>query len=71
MDYRVDKDGTVHATIGRKSMGSEKLTDNFRTFMASILKAKPSSSKGIYMKGIAISSTMGAGIKLDTVEFSK
>lgn len=71
LDYRVDKDGTVHATIGRKSMGSEKLTDNFRTFMASILKAKPSSSKGIYMKGIAISSTMGAGIKLDTVEFSK
>lgn len=71
LDFRVDKDGTVHATIGRKSMGKEKLSDNFRSFMDAILKAKPSSSKGIYMRGVAVSSTMGPGIKIDPMEFSK
>lgn len=71
LDFRVDKDGTVHATIGRKSMGAEKLGDNFRSFMSAILKAKPSSSKGIYLRGLAVSSTMGPGVKLDPMEFSK
>jgi large subunit ribosomal protein L1 len=71
LDFRVDKDGTVHATIGRKSMGKEKLTDNFKSFMSAIVKAKPSSSKGIYMRGIAVSSTMGPGVKIDPLEFSK
>lgn len=71
LDFRVDKDGTVHATIGRKSMGKEKLSDNFRSFMDAILKAKPSSSKGVYMRGVAVSSTMGPGIKIDPMEFSK
>lgn len=71
LDFRVDKDGTVHATIGRKSMGKDKLSDNFRSFMDAILKAKPSSSKGVYMRGVAVSSTMGPGIKIDPMEFSK
>lgn len=71
LDFRVDKDGTVHATIGRKSMGKEKLADNFKSFMAAIVKAKPSSSKGIYMRGVAVSSTMGPGVKIDPMEFSK
>jgi large subunit ribosomal protein L1 len=69
LDFRVDKDGTIHATIGRKSMGKEKLTDNFKTLIQALMKAKPSSSKGVYMKGIAISSTMGPGVKIDPVEF--
>ncbi len=71
LDFRVDKDGTIHATIGRKSMGKEKLTDNFNSLMQALLKAKPSSSKGIYMRGIAVSSTMGPGVKIDPMEFSK
>ncbi len=71
LDFRVDKDGTVHATIGRKSMGKDKLNDNFKSFMDAILKAKPSSSKGVYMRGVAVSSTMGPGIKIDPMEFSK
>lgn len=71
LDFRVDKVGTVHATIGRKSMGKEKLTDNFRTFMQALMKAKPASSKGVYMRGVAMSSTMGPGLKVDTLEFAK
>ncbi len=71
LDFRVDKDGTIHATIGRKSMGAGKLTDNFNSLMQALLKAKPSSSKGVYMRGVAVSSTMGPGIKIDPMEFSK
>ena len=65
LDFRVDKAGIVHAGIGRKSMGTDKLKDNFNIFMAAILKAKPVSSKGIYLRSISMSSTMGPGIKLD------
>lgn len=70
LDFRVDKVGTVHATIGRKSMGKEKLHENFKTLMSALQKAKPSSSKGIYMKGISMASTMGPGVKVDVSEFS-
>lgn len=69
LDFRVDKVGTVHAVIGKKSMGAEKLKDNFDAFMGAIMKAKPASSKGIYLQGITVSSTMGPGVKLNyTVE---
>ncbi len=68
LDYRVDKAGIVHAGIGRKSMGIDKLRDNFNTLMTSVVKAKPSSSKGIYLRGISVSSTMGVGLKVDTNE---
>ncbi len=66
LDFRVDKAGIVHAGIGKKSMGDAKLRDNFLTLMGAILKAKPASSKGIYLQSIAVSSTMGPGMKLDT-----
>lgn len=66
LDYRVDKAGIVHAMIGKKSMGEAKLKDNFMALMGSIVKAKPSTSKGVYLRSISISSTMGPGIKLDT-----
>lgn len=65
LDFRVDKAGIVHATIGRKSMGAEKLKDNYDTFIGAIMKAKPATSKGIYMRGVTVSSTMGPGIKME------
>ena len=63
--YRVEKAGIVHASIGRKSMGSDKLKDNFLTLMTALQKAKPASSKGVYMKGVTLAATMGPGIGLD------
>jgi large subunit ribosomal protein L1 len=65
LSFRVDKAGIVHAGIGRKSMGTNKLKDNFMSFLAVIVKAKPASSKGIYLRSISMSSTMGPGIKVD------
>ncbi|MCO5114351.1 MAG: 50S ribosomal protein L1 [Bdellovibrionaceae bacterium] len=71
LDFRVDKAGTVHASIGRKSMGKDKLLDNFKSLIGALQKAKPSSSKGVYFKGISVASTMGPGVKVDTVEYLK
>ncbi len=65
LDFRVDKAGIVHATIGRKSMGVEKLKENYQAFLGTVVKAKPASSKGVYVRGISLSSTMGPGIRLD------
>ena len=65
LDFRVDKAAIVHAVIGRKSMGADKLKDNFMAFMAALLKAKPSTSKGNYLRGVTLSSTMGPGVKMD------
>jgi large subunit ribosomal protein L1 len=61
-DYRTEKAGVVHVAIGKSSFGKEKLIDNARTVIKSLEKAKPSSSKGKYLKKISISSTMGVGI---------
>jgi large subunit ribosomal protein L1 len=65
LDFRVDKAGIVHAGIGKKSMGAGKLKDNFMALMNALAKAKPSTSKGNYLLGITVSSTMGPGVKLD------
>src|ERR1700761_1802494 len=65
LDFRVDKAGITRATIGRKSMGADKLKDNFNTFMSALLKAKPATSKGNYLRGVTVSSTMGPGVKMD------
>lgn len=65
LDFRIDKAGIVHAGIGKKSMGAQKLADNFNALMASVMKAKPNSSKGVYLKSITVSSTMGPGVKVD------
>lgn len=65
LDFRVEKAGIVHAGIGKKSLGSEKLRENFMAFMGALMKAKPASSKGIYLQGITMASTMGPGIKVD------
>lgn len=66
--FRVDKAGIVHASIGRKAMGSDQLRENYVTFMQTLLKAKPPSSKGNYLRGISVSSTMGPGVRIDLAE---
>jgi large subunit ribosomal protein L1 len=67
LDFRVDKAGIIHAGIGKKSMGAAKLRDNFGALIGAILKAKPASSKGVYVQGITVSSTMGPSVKLDSM----
>lgn len=68
LDFRVDKAGIIHASIGRKSMGPQKLKENFDIFMAAVVKAKPATSKGIYLRSMFVSSTMGPSIRLDANE---
>ncbi|MBX2987396.1 MAG: 50S ribosomal protein L1 [Bdellovibrionaceae bacterium] len=68
LDFRVDKAGILHAGIGKKSMGSTKLLENFNVLLGAVVKAKPSSSKGQYLRSITVSSTMGPGIALDVNE---
>jgi large subunit ribosomal protein L1 len=68
LDFRVDKAGIVHVSIGRKSMGAAKLKDNFDAFIQAIVKAKPATSKGTYLRSMTIASTMGPGVKLDANE---
>ena len=65
LDFRVDKAGIIHAGVGRKSMGADKLRDNAIAFLGAVIKAKPATSKGIYVQSIACASTMGPGIKVD------
>ncbi len=63
--FKVDKAGIVHAPIGKASFGADKLFDNFASLMAMVGKLKPASAKGTYVKGIAVSTTMGPGIKIE------
>jgi large subunit ribosomal protein L1 len=65
VQFRVDKAGIVHATIGRRSFASEKLQGNLLALVDALNKAKPASSKGIYLKKVALSSTMGVGARVD------
>jgi large subunit ribosomal protein L1 len=65
VQFRVDKAGIVHATIGRRSFDSEKLQGNLLALVDALNKAKPASSKGIYLKKVALSSTMGVGARVD------
>jgi large subunit ribosomal protein L1 len=66
IEFRVEKAGIVHAPMGKVSFGVEKLVQNVSTFLETILRMKPSSSKGTYLRGIAVSTTMGPGVKIDT-----
>ena len=67
LDFRVDKAGIIHAGIGKRSMGADKLKDNFMALLGAVVKAKPASSKGIYLQGITVSSTMGPGVRIDAL----
>lgn len=68
LDFRVDKAGIIHAGIGRKSMGAQKLKENLQAFVGAVVKAKPATSKGVYLQKMTISSTMGPGIKIDITQ---
>lgn len=69
VEFRVDKAGIIHAPIGRKKFATDKLVENMKALMDALIKAKPAGSKGIYLKGINISTTMGPGIKIDPKNF--
>lgn len=66
VDWRVDKAGVVHAPAGKLSFGEQKLVENAHALLAAIVKARPASAKGNYVRSIAISSTMGPGVRIDT-----
>jgi len=70
VQFRVDKAGIVHGTIGRRSFDSDKLKENLSALVDALSKAKPAASKGIYLKKIAVSSTMGVGVRVDTQSLS-
>lgn len=65
IEYRLDKNNIVHCPIGKVSFGADKLKENYMTLLDAIVKAKPAAAKGTYLKSIAISTTMGAGIKIN------
>jgi large subunit ribosomal protein L1 len=69
IEFRVDKSGNVHAAIGKVSFPSEALETNFSAFMDQIVRAKPAAAKGVYVRTVAISSTMGPGFSLDTTPY--
>lgn len=68
-EFKVEKSGIVHAPIGKRSFGPEKLKGNFNALMSAIQKAKPASSKGVYIRGISISGTMTPGIKVEAAAY--
>jgi large subunit ribosomal protein L1 len=68
VEFRVEKAGIVHSPVGKVSFGAEKLSGNVSALLETIIKLKPASSKGIYIKSIALSSTMGAGVRIDPLE---
>lgn len=68
LEYRVDKAGIVHVPLGKVSFGFEQLIDNARAVLLSVLRAKPASAKGNYVKGVTVTTTMGPGIKIDLTQ---
>ena len=69
IEYRLDKSNIIHCPIGKASFGKEKLDENFNAIMDAIVKAKPAAAKGTYLKSCTVSSTMGPGVKVNTVRF--
>jgi len=65
VEYRVDKNGIIHVSIGKKSFEPNQLIDNARALLEAVIKAKPAASKGIYLKKISVSTTMGPGVRID------
>jgi large subunit ribosomal protein L1 len=68
VDFKVDKAGIIHAMLGKASFGSQKVKENVLTFIDRIIQLKPSTSNGIYLKSISLSTTMGPGVKLDPLD---
>ncbi len=69
VEYRVDKTNIVHCPIGKKSFGVDKLEENLTTLMEAIIKAKPAAAKGTYIRSLVVSSTMGPGVKFNSLKF--
>ena len=69
VEYRVDKTNIIHCPIGKKSFGVDKLEENLNTLMDAIIKAKPAAAKGTYLKSVVVSSTMGPGVKFNSLKF--
>ena len=65
IEFRVEKNGIIHNSIGKVSFSKEKIVENARVFLEAVLKARPQAAKGTYMKKVAVSSTMGPGVKID------
>ena len=70
VEYRVDKTNIIHVPVGKASFGTEKLSDNIKTLMDAVIKAKPAAAKGTYLKSVSISTTMGPGIKVNGIRFN-
>jgi large subunit ribosomal protein L1 len=68
VEFRVEKAGIVHTPVGKVSFGVEKITENIMAVIETVIKLKPAASKGTYMKGISLSSTMGPGVKVDPLD---
>ncbi len=69
VEYRVDKTAIIHCPIGKASFGAEKLTENLNVLMDAIIKPKPAAAKGVYLRSVVLSSTMGPGIKVNGLKF--
>jgi len=69
IEFRVDKGGNVHAPIGKLSFSGDALSENFTAFMDQIVRSKPAAARGVYVKNVAISSSMGPGISIDTTQY--
>jgi large subunit ribosomal protein L1 len=68
IDFRVEKSGIIHTSIGKASMSAEALQANVSTLMATLIRMKPATAKGIYIRSVAISATMGPGVRVDTLD---
>lgn len=68
VEYRTEKNGIIHVPIGKKSFDADKLRQNFNAIVNAVIKAKPASAKGTYLRSLTLSTTMGPGIKVDTLE---
>ena len=71
VEYRLDKTNIIHVPVGKVSFGGEKLTENFAALMDAIVKAKPAAAKGQYLKSIAVTSTMGPGVKVNPAKIAE
>ncbi len=69
IEYRLDKTNIIHVPVGKASFSEEKLNDNFNTLMEAIVKAKPSTLKGQYLRSISLATTMGPGVKISTAKY--
>ncbi len=71
IEYRLDKTNIIHVPVGKVSFGAEKLSENFQTLMSAIIKAKPSATKGQYLKSVVLSTTMGPSVKVNQAKLSE